>query len=162
MCVPLTLYYNSERKEHIAGDRRKEKMTMASQLQNSVIEAIRKTRENVTFTVSDNGPITHNYSNVREPKLQAGTVYVDAPLFPTITIGPKGGVTVWIRSYPEGDGKTALDAAIIADVLLAKQTARDNGKKIGAVNAAVLAAADPFRDVPANVNSAKPVDGKKK
>jgi len=127
-----------------------------NQVQTNTINGLKAARANVTFTIAENGPMKANCSNVREPKLQTGTVYVDAPSFPTITIGPKGGVVVWVRSYPEGNGKTAFDAAVVADVLLAKQTARDNGKKTVAI-----AVPDPFANVPADVNSTKPTNAKK-
>ncbi len=102
-----------------------------NKLQQAHVESIQQARANVTFTITESGPIAHNYSGVRR-NLSAGTVYMDADMFPTITIGPKGGIQVWISSYPEGNGKTAYDAAIVADVLLAKQQARKMARDIAA------------------------------
>lgn len=98
-------------------------------LQQSQVNAIQQARANVKFVVSENGPIAQNHSGVQRT-LAAGTVYMDAPSFPTITIGPKGGIVVWISSYPEDNGRTAYDAAIKADVLLAKQSARRAAVKV--------------------------------
>src|ERR1700693_5477249 len=41
-----------------------------------------------------------------------------------ITVGPQGGVTIWVRSYDESN-KSAFEWALEADQLLAKQMRRD-------------------------------------
>ena len=47
--------------------------------------------------------------------------------WPEITVGPQGGVKIWVRSYNESE-KTAFEWALEADQLLAKQIARDARK----------------------------------
>jgi hypothetical protein len=52
-------------------------------------------------------------------------LFLSADTWPMIQIGKNGGITVGLRSYPESNGKSALDAAIHGDTLLAAQNARD-------------------------------------
>jgi hypothetical protein len=44
--------------------------------------------------------------------------------WPEITVGPQGGVKIWVRSYNESE-KTVFEWALEADQLLAEQIARD-------------------------------------
>lgn len=81
-----------------------------------------------------------------------GDLFLRATNWPTIKVGKGGGVTVLdLRSYPEGDGKTAIDAAINGDVLLAKQIDRDAKK---AAQPAVPAAPDAAPTTPAESETA--------
>ena len=47
--------------------------------------------------------------------------------WPEITVGPQGGVKIWVRSYNESE-KTVFEWALEADQLLAEQIARDARK----------------------------------
>ena len=88
------------------------KMTNEQQAQ---VKRIQDARPDVTFAVSErDGKVV----------LQGKSNKADGLSWPEITIGKKAGIVVWISSYPEGDGKTAFDAAIQADVLLNKQETR--------------------------------------
>ena len=78
---------------------------------------------------------------------EGSDIFLKAENWPTIKVGKGGGVTVLeLRSYPEGDGKTATDAAIMGDVLLKKQNDRDDKKTAQPV---VSAPSVPEADEPA-------------
>jgi hypothetical protein len=93
---------------------------MANQLQNAVVNSLKAARPDVTFTVTEIGPAKADYSNGHLHT--KNVIFVDAPNFPTITIGQKGGIDVALSSWDSA--MKPFDVAISADKLLAKRIAR--------------------------------------
>lgn len=83
--------------------------------QKKVVDAMIAGRPDVKFSVSDNGKVAE----------------LKAEGWPTVRIGAKGGVDlVEVRSWSVETYPKPIDAALVADQLLAKQIGRD-AKKAG-------------------------------
>ena len=97
-----------------------EQQTDAIQVNEKQLASVTKIIEGIVARqLGDRQP---NFTQYKEGQ----DLFLSADNWPTIKIGKAGGVSVVdLRSYPEGEGKTAIDAAINGDVLLEKQKARD-------------------------------------
>lgn len=85
--------------------------------QQAKIDQIRAARPEVKFTVGESGK----------------NITMNAEGWPEIVIGPQGGIDLpAVRSWSTTTYPKSIDAALVADQLLAKQIARDNKKTLTA------------------------------